>query len=354
MSKPNQQTIAELANVSRATVSRCFTNHPGINPETRAAVFRVAAEVGYRHLEPRTGFRVANAPKSTIGVIICTHMSDYVRSDFQSPGVQIHSGISEYAQLHKLGIDLRYANPAEDSIEGESYRAIDPIRRRGWGGCLLIYPFPANVIEALRMSFPVVSLVESYASNPVDCVDVDHFTGISAIVDHLLALGHQRIGFYTQQYEVEASWSLRRHSAFMEKMVRLGRRVSDTDMINVFPNLPISQGKGFDEVADRVAKGVTAWVCAADHQAFELIAALEQRGFRVPTDVSVTGFDGVQSFEKKRTLSTVMIPYREIGYTGAKRLHDLMRRRFVSPQHILVGNRIREGDTTAPLPSVWP
>ena len=94
-------------------------------------------------------------------------------------------------------------------------------------------------------------------------------------------------------------------------------------------------------------RAVTAWVCAADHQAFELVAALEQRGFRVPADVSVTGFDGVKPFENKRSLSTVMIPYREIGYTGAKRLHDLMRRRFVSPQHILVGNRIRHGDTTA-------
>lgn len=347
MPKPNQQTIAELANVSRATVSRCFTNHPGINPETRAAVFRVAAELGYRHLEPRTGFRASTAPKTTIGVIVCTHIKDYLRSDFQSPGAEIHSGISEYAQLHKMGIDLRYANPAEDSIDGESYRAIEPIRRRGWGGCLLIYPFPAKVIESLRKAFPVVSLVESYASDPVDCVDVDHFTGISAIVDHLVELGHKRIGFYTQKYEVEASWSLRRHSAFVEKMVRLGRRVPDADVVNVFPNLPNGGGKGFDEVAGRVAHGVTAWVCAADHQAFELVSALEERGLRVPVDVSVTGFDGVRPFENKRSLSTVMIPYREIGYTGAKRLHDLMRRRFVSPQHILVGNRIRQGDTTA-------
>lgn len=346
MPKVNQQTIAEIANISRATVSRCFTNHPGINPETRAAVFRVAAELGYRHLEPRSGGRSRTAAKSTIGVIVCTHLVHYLRNDFQSPGIEIHNGISEYAQVHKLHIDLRYANPADKSIEGASYQAIQAIRRREWGGCLLIYPFPAKIIEDLRKAFPVVSLVEHYALDPVDCVDVDHFNGISSIVDHLLALGHRRIGFYTQEYEVEAGWSLRRHSAFMEKMVRLRRQVPDADVVNVFPNL-FSSGKDFDHVARRIADGVTAWVCAADHQAYELITALESRGIRVPQDVSVTGFDGVQPLGESRTLTTAVIPYREIGYTGAKRLHDLMRRRFVSPQHILVGSKIREAATTA-------
>lgn len=348
MPKVNQQTIAEIANISRATVSRCFTNHPGINPETRAEVFRVAAELGYRHLEPRNGFQSRRSAKNTIGVIVCSQPGYFVQTDFKSPGIEIHSGISEYAQLHKLPFDLRYANPSEGSIEGESYAAIQPIRRREWGGCLLIYPFPQKVIDSLRKTFPLVSLVEQYAESPVDCVDVDHFTGISAILDYLASLGHRRIGFYTQAYEIEAGWSLRRHSAFLEKMVRMRIRVPQEDVVNVFPGVSAFGENSFDLVAERVADGVTAWVCAADHQAYELIAALEARGIRVPQDVSVTGFDGVQPLGNLRTLTTVLIPYREIGYSGAKRLHDLMRRRFVSPQHILVGNSIRVGDTTAP------
>ena len=49
-----QQEIAKKLQLSRATVSRCFTNHPGINPETRARVFETAAELGYRHLTSRS------------------------------------------------------------------------------------------------------------------------------------------------------------------------------------------------------------------------------------------------------------------------------------------------------------
>ena len=48
-----QQLIADKLGISRTTVSRCFTNHAGINPDTRAAVFSLASELGYNYLEPR-------------------------------------------------------------------------------------------------------------------------------------------------------------------------------------------------------------------------------------------------------------------------------------------------------------
>jgi AraC-like DNA-binding protein len=57
MADVNQQLIADRLNISRATVSRCFTNHPGINPTTRAQVFALAAQLGYTHLEKRADRR---------------------------------------------------------------------------------------------------------------------------------------------------------------------------------------------------------------------------------------------------------------------------------------------------------
>jgi LacI family transcriptional regulator len=54
MEKVNQQTLADRLGLSRATVSRCFTNHRAINPSTRARVFDLAAELGYRYMELRT------------------------------------------------------------------------------------------------------------------------------------------------------------------------------------------------------------------------------------------------------------------------------------------------------------
>jgi len=347
MPKANQEAIAQRAGLSRATVSRCFTNHPGINPETRAKVFQLATDMGYRHLEPRTGSRVNSRKLRTMGVLACTRLADYERRDFRSPGVEIHSGISEYAQLHKIRLDFRHVNPDDQTLQGPSYQSIPPLHSREWGGALLIYPFPVQVIDELRKLMPVVSLVEPYSSEAVDCVDVDHFNGISSVIDHLHSLGHRRIGFLTHDYPVEACWSFRRYSAFIEKMSRLHLPIDRLDLVNVHPGVFLSPEDASTHLASRFEAGTKAWVCAADHQAYELIASLQKHNISVPENVSITGFDGVSPISELPPLTTVQIPYREIGFNGAKRLHDLARKTFVAPQHILVSCCLREGLTTA-------
>ncbi len=349
MSKVNQQMIADRTGISRATVSRCFTNHPGINPETRATVFNVASELGYRHMEMRTESKRKKMDGRTLGVLVCTKVEEYFRPDYQSPGVELYAGICEYAQLHKLHLDLRYVDPSDASLSGSSYRDIEPLQRRDWSGAVLIYPFPRKVVDQLHKLMPVVSLVEQYVSDPLDCVDVDHFKGISLLINRLHDRGHSRIGFYTKEYDVEPGWSYRRFSAFIEKMRRLKIRVPDEDMINIYPNVFPDLESSYDHAAKRVRHGVTAWVCAADHQAYDLMAGLRKRRLRVPADVSITGFDGIVRPPSEIELTTVMIPYREIGFTGTKRLHDLMRKRFVSPQHISVGSQMRDGKTISRL-----
>ena len=76
-------------------------------------------------------------------------------------------------------------------------------------------------------------------------------------------------------------------------MTRWGRPLRDEDIVNVRHDQAMSLDESFDHVASRARKGVTAWICAADHQAYDLIFALKKRGLRVPRDVSVTGFDGI-------------------------------------------------------------
>jgi DNA-binding LacI/PurR family transcriptional regulator len=346
----NQQRIADLLGISRTTVSRCFTNHPGINPVTRARVFDVASQMGYQHMEMRAPAKPRPVKTGTVGVLVCTEIEEYLRPDYESPGVQIYAGICEYAQLHKLKLELRYVNPADQTLEGPSYAQIEPLRQRDWDGLILIYPFPRNVVDSLSPLFPLVSMVEQYGTSSINCVDVDHFKGIALLINQLTALGHKRIGFYTKGYNVEPGWSFRRFSAYVEKTARLQHSLDWRDVINVHPNTFPTLDAGFDAAAARTRDGVTAWVCAADHQAYDLISALKKRGIRVPQDASVTGFDGIKKPKGSLQLTTAAIPYREIGFTGAKRLRDILHKRFGSPQHILIGCQIRKGDTIGPAP----
>ena len=352
MTNINQQFIADRLGISRTTVSRCFTNHLGINPKTRARVFDLASQLGYQHMEMRAPTKVRRVGRKNVVVLICTDLEEYFRPDYQSPGVELHAGISEYAQINNLRLNLHYVSPTDQDLETASYRKVDALWNRGADGIILIYPFPKKVVDDLYLKFPLVSLVEQYGQAYINCVDADHYKGIGTLVDLLAKRGHRRIGFCTRGYEVEAQWSLRRFGAYTEELFRLGLGFSEQDVVNVRPQHRLSPEETSEYVYKRVQAGVTAWVCAADHQAYDLIADLKQRGLRVPKDVSVTGFDGIEKPARAPLLTTALIPYREIGLTGTKLLTSLMSKRFGSAQHILVATQLREGETVAAPPAV--
>jgi LacI family transcriptional regulator len=348
MAEVNQQLIAERLRISRATVSRCFTNHPGINPLTRARVFQVAAEIGYAHLEMRTSRSKRKSPKTTFGVLICSEEEEYYRTDYQNPGEQILAGVTECAHLNGASVEVHLVDPKARSLADPSYSRIEKLRRR-WSGLLLVYPFPDSVLDQLAPLMPLVSLVEQFDHSGIDCVDVDHYKGIAAAIEHLMDHGHRRIGFFTRHYQVEASWSFRRYAAFMEKMVRLRLPVSSKDIINVFPARERDEEERIDYAAERIRAGVTAWVCAADHQAYGLVRGLRRRGIDVPGRVSVTGFDGIETPADCPKLSTIQIPFREIGATGTQRLVERIRKRFGSAQHVLIDCALKPGATVGPV-----
>ncbi len=345
----NQQLIADRLELSRATVSRCFTNHPGINPATRARVFQLAAEIGYIHLQMRTvrPNKRKKSAKKTLGVLICSAEEEYNRTDYQNPSEQILAGVTDCAQLNGATVEVHLIDPSDCELSNPAYQRIEKLCRR-WDGLLLVYPFPDAILNHLAPMMPLVSLVEQFDHSGIDCVDVDHYKGISSAIEHLVEHGHRRIGFFTRLYEVEASWSFRRYAAFMEAMVRLRLPVLPEDVVNIFPSQERDDETSIEYAAERTRDGVTAWVCAADHQAYNLVHGLNRRGIDVPDAVSVTGFDGIETPHGSSELSTIVIPFREIGTTGTQRLIERVQQRFGSAQHVLIDCRLKVGATVGP------
>ena len=348
MSEANQQAIADRLGISRATVSRCFTNHAGISPITRARVFQVAAEIGYTHMESRTRSRRTAGKEVRFSVLICSETEEYFRGGYESPGEQILAGVSEYARVHGARMEVHFVPPHVSGLDDPVFQEIAGIAHREASGVLLIYPFPKTVIDQLVLLFPLVSLVDQVEHNAIDCVDVDHFDGVSSLVDHLVGAGHRRIGFYTRDYAIQASWSLRRYGAFVGKMAQLKLKVRSKDMIGMFPSPSATVPQSIKDATERTRQGVTAWVCAADHQAYDLIRGLKKAGLRVPKDVSVTGFDGIERTGSNPSLTTIQIPFRAIGNTGAERLAARLRRRFAGQQRIYLPGQLASGRTVAP------
>ena len=101
---------------------------------------------------------------------------------------------------------------------------------------------------------------------------------MSYLIDYLFESGHRQIAFYSIKYKFLQSWVLRRAGAYFEKMTRLGLNIDLKNMINVRPNEMKSLEESIDKAVKAIEGGVTAFVCAADHQAYELIKGLKKRG----------------------------------------------------------------------------
>lgn len=337
----NQQKIADNLNISRTTVSRCFTNHAGVNPETRALVFSEAKKMGYNYILPRTGKK---ASQKTIGVIICTDHENIHEDHERSPGFHLMPGISEFALINDVVVDINIISPRFTSTSPEFKKLIKK-NKKIWNGVLLIYPFKSDIIKSLKTNFPCVSLVEQFGNENIDCVDVDHHKGLSTIVNKLIEKGHKRIGFLTRSYAVQACWSYRRYSAFTDQLIRKSISLNEDDVINVYPDRFLTPEESIKEAIKQTKNGVTAWVCAADHVAYDLITHLENSGIKVPQDVSVVGFDGISSPLKNHKLTTIKIPHRSIGYNATKRLYDIINNPYDKTQLISIQGEYLEGNT---------
>ena len=209
----------------------------------------------------------------------------------------------------------------------------------------MIHPLPKEVVDYLVLRYPCVSTVEQRSSVNLNCVDLDHYQGMSYLIDYLYESSHRRIAFYSIKYKFPQSWVLRRAGAYFEKMTRLGLNIKTSEIINVRPNEMLSVEESYDMAAKAIEDGVTAIVCAADHQAYELIKGLEKRGYNVPKDVSICGFDGTKISDNSQQICSVKIPNRDIGYFATERLLEYSRKRFSSTHHTLLACNIIKGTT---------
>jgi LacI family transcriptional regulator len=343
ISKVNQEYLAERLGLSRTTVSRCFTNHPKINPETRAKVFRLASEIGYSYSAPRNGEKKKDTARNVIAVLVGMPASQIRTVD---TAAEIFAGISEKIAAESLEMQLHYVDPAGFMPSPRPRKILPNVNSARWRGILLLYPFQLEAVRNIRSKFPVLSILDDYDEIEVDCVDADQNHGIRKMVHHLYSLGHREIGFLTWKYRVAAGWPERRLGAYVESLIHFNLPLRQENILNARPKEEIPLEELAECVIRRVRAGVTAWVCAADHQAYHLIGKLREKGLRVPEDVSLTGFDGVPPPPSMPQLTTVQVALRDIGLSA---VHSLLRKidnPAAQRRHILVTGKVITGETT--------
>jgi len=217
-------------------------------------------------------------------------------------------------------------------------------------GTILVYPFAESAVEQVSRRDFTVSVLECYNGLGIDAIDTDDEEAISSLVGRLHEAGHSRIGFLSWAYPVGGHWVERRFNGFARGLRARGLTINRDWVLNAGDTGPKLDTAQVASAAARMIKecGVTAWVCAADHQAYSLIRSLQDLGIRVPADCSVTGFDGLEAPEGLPRVSSASVAHEHIGSSAVTRMINRIMYPSSPTRKILVGAQPVPGETINP------
>ena len=336
-----QKEIAKELNLSVGTVSKAFSNYTDINEKTRAKVINTASKMGY---EFDTRSRKALTGKSCfVGVLIYGYTDDWQHTTY-------FAGMSERCAKMNVSLVLHYVNAADcEQILDPDHQP--PAMREGQlSGLILVNRWPRHIVRKLLKETPAVSVVHQVPDVSLDIVGIDDTGGISMLMDYLYQLGHRRIGFFGRCGEI--TWSRRRFGAYTDSLCRLGLDL-DVDSVcdvsaQLFEDKSFEWDGQIDYVAAQLRRGVRAWMCASDRAGYMLCRGLMDRGFKVPRDVSITGFDNSENDRLGcPELTSVSVPALKIGAEALRRLITRLRHPLSPQLDVKLPCKFVEGLTTA-------
>ena len=328
--------VARLAEVHPGTVSRALNvqTRALVNPETAERVLRVAEELGYRPNPIARGLKTNRS--YTVGVLI----PDLTNPLFPPIMRGIEDGLGE-AGYTSLIVNTA-SDPDRERLQMETLRA-----RQVDGFIAATARLDTELLaEMAAGGAPMVLVNRSLEDGSLPAVTVNDRQGIALAVDHVVALGHERVGHLAGPQNV--STGHRRHLGFREAMARHGLD-APASQISFSPAFTETDGaRACAKLLDGSPE-VTAIVAANDRLAMGCYDALEAHGLHCPEDVSITGFNDMPFIDRLRPpLTSVRVPQREIGIVAAELLLEQLSDESPSHEEILLEASLVIRGSTAP------
>ncbi|HZO71333.1 MAG TPA: LacI family DNA-binding transcriptional regulator [Ktedonobacteraceae bacterium] len=311
------QDIARLAGVSKATVSRVLNRNPAVNAETSERVMRVVQEYDFVPNVTATG--LAGGKTRLVGVLapplVWAGISEMLL------GV---AGYIEHTPYEIVLYSISFSRNHTDILDRI-------LSMRMVSGLLAILPgaLSRHLTERFHKGLPLVMIDDQEKPINIPWVGIDNVAGASTATRHLLELGHRRIAYI--QGPQDYICAVERYQGYIQTLQQAG--------ITPDPTL-VFQGR-FDTMSGRECASAlfsldrTAWpsaiFAANDQMAYGVLEVAEERGIRVPEDVSLIGFDdNPLSSHLRPALTTIRQPFSEMGYKAIEQLLTM-----IDPNHRL-------------------
>lgn len=328
--------IADLAGVSIATVSRVLNDRPDVAPGTREQVLQVVREQGF---STNRGTRaLASGRTGIVGLTL-----PLVNDAYFGP---ILSGASEALYEQDMRIML---SPTLHEHDRE-VSLMDRLSRGATDGAILILPEESTdeLLHLQEIGYPFV-VVDPRETPPdgIPCVSAMHAAGAKAATEHLLELGHRRIGAVGGS----PGWYANDERAIgFRAALAAARLLPDPDLI-LYGDWSIPTGERAAEELLSRPDPPTAIFAFNDNAAIGLLNVARRRGLRVPEDISVVGFDDTfQATIVTPQLTTVRQPLAELGRLGVSLLMRLIEGQRLDAMRIELATTLVVRDSTGPAP----
>lgn len=329
--------IAERAGVSAATVSRVLNGRPTVSQRARTAVLGALEELGYERPQ-----RQRRRSDGLVGLLV---------PELTNPVFPHFAQVVESA-LAVAGFTSVLCTQTPGGVQEDEY--VDMLLERGARGAVFISGHHADATtdihrysEMQQRGLSVV-LVNGYRDGlSAPFVSTDDASGVDQAVQHLVRLGHTRIGLATGQPRYVP---VARKVAGFHQSVR--RHLGPAADLDELVQTTVFRVEGGERAASALLDhGATAVVCGSDPMALGAVREARRRGLRVPQDVSVVGSDDSPLTEfTDPPLTTVRQPVEQMGAAVARILLDEMRGDPAPRAEYVFRPVLVERGSTAPAP----
>ena len=304
-------TIKDIANrlgISVSTVSKGLNGASDISEDLRQMVLDTAVEMGY------TTKRSKKVENRKLAIFI-ENMDYETTNQF---GYEIVLGFRQNAFRHKWDVTVIPITPAFQLEEKyDTY-----MLKNGYCGAFLVgFALHDEWMKQLETTTVPTVLFDNYIKkNPnVAYIGTNNYEGIDVAVDHLYTLGHKKIAFLNGS--LHSMVSEERQEAYFDSMQAHGLTVDED--LTAFGYYVADSAKY--HVPTFLGAGATAIICGNDLIASGVITECKLRGFRVPEDISVIGFDYIPiSATLDPPLTTVRQERTELGKCAYVILNSLI------------------------------
>ncbi|WP_134739073.1 LacI family DNA-binding transcriptional regulator [Nocardioides sp. 503] len=330
-SRVTMQQVAAEAGVSVSTVSKVINGRYGVSSDTFDHVTEIVSRLGYEASLVARSLR--NSRTNVLGVLV---------ADFEPFSTEVLKGAADAIRGTGFELVAYSAGGRVDEHVGWERRYLSRVMGTLVDGAVLVTPTVTDV----QYDGPIVAVDPHTGRSSLPTVTADNLQGARLGVDHLLGLGHRRIGMVTGRPDLVSARL--RERGFREAHAAAGVPLDESLLrLGAF-----EQDQAGDAARELLAlpDPPTAIFAANDLSAIAALEVAAELGISVPEQLSVVGFDNIpDSALSSPPLTTVQQPIRQMGHDAIAMLVQMIAGEELAETHVtLETTLVRRRSTAAP------